>query len=161
MPLTLSGTLLSGALLSGGSNIDFDGGLLLVLVIFGLLFFALQRLLFRPMVALFDERSAAIDGARSEARDLETEAEQKLKTFEAEMKKAMVAATADRESIQKDGVRLERELLARARADADKVTEEATAQMTSEGAKVRADMKIAIPALAASIVEKILGRRPA
>lgn len=152
---------LAGALLSGGSMIDLDGSLVLTLLLFFALLFALQRLVFRPMVALFDARESAIDGAKKEARELEAEADEKLRTFETEMKKAMVGATTERDALRQDGAKLERELLARARAEADKAVEEATAQMETEAAKVRAEMKTSIPALAGSIAEKLLGRRAA
>lgn len=152
---------LAGALLSGGSMIDLDGSLVLTLLVFFGLFLALQRLVFRPMMALFDARDAAIGGARKDARELEAEADEKLREFEAEMKKAMVGATADRDSIRQDGARLERELLSRARAESDKTLEEASKQLETEGAKVRTEMKTSIPALASTIAEKLLGRRPA
>ena len=82
MPSTLPAVLLSG-----GAVIDLDGSLLIQLAIFFAAFFLLRHLVFRPMTALFDAREAAIDGAKREARSIETDAEDKLKAFESEMKK--------------------------------------------------------------------------
>lgn len=141
--------------------IDLDGSLLIQLAIFFVAFELLRRLVFRPMIALFDAREAAIDGAKREARSLETEAEEKLKAFETEMKKVRAEAAADRDSIRQDAQRLERELLAKARVEADGMLGDATAKMQSDAAAIRADMKKTVPALAGQIAEKLLGRKAA
>ncbi|AKF05461.1 ATP synthase F0 subunit B [Sandaracinus amylolyticus] len=156
MPSTLPALLLSG-----GAVIDLDGSLLIQLAIFFVAFELLRRLVFRPMIALFDAREAAIDGAKREARSLETEAEEKLKAFETEMKKVRAEAAADRDSIRQDAQRLERELLAKARVEADGMLGDATAKMQSDAAAIRADMKKTVPALAGQIAEKLLGRKAA
>lgn len=150
---------LTGVLLSGGAIIDLDATVIFQLLIFGAVFFVLRSLVFKPMLALFDARDTAIDGAKQKARALESDAEEKLHTFEAEMKKVKVEATAERDRIRQDGSRLERELIAKARTDADATMSEATTQMANEAAKVRADMKVAMPALAGQIADKLLGRK--
>jgi F-type H+-transporting ATPase subunit b len=150
---------LSAVLLSGGAVIDIDGSLIIQLVIFGIAFEMMRRLVFRPMIALFDAREAAIDGAKRDARRLEGEADEKLKAFEAEMKKVRVEAGGERDALRKDAARLERELLAKAREEADRMTAEATEQMDREAAKIRGDMKNDVPVLAGQIAEKLLGRK--
>ena len=150
---------LTGVLLSGGAIIDLDATVFFQLVIFAAVFFVLRAWLFKPMLALFDARDTAIDGAKQDARALEADAEDKLRTFEAEMKKVKLEATAERDRIRQDGSRLERELIAKARSDADATMTEATAQMAGEATKVRADMKIAMPTLAGQIADKLLGRK--
>jgi F-type H+-transporting ATPase subunit b len=150
---------LSAVLLSGGAVIDIDGSLIIQLIIFGIAFEMMRRLVFRPMIALFDAREAAIDGAKRDARRLEGEADEKLKAFEAEMKKVRVEAGGERDALRKDAARLERELLAKAREEADRMTAEATEQMDREAAKIRGDMKNDVPVLAGQIAEKLLGRK--
>lgn len=149
---------LPALLLSGGAVIDIDGSLLLQLAIFFVAFEMMRRLVFRPMIALFDAREASIDGAKREARRLETEADEKLKAFETEMKKVRIEAGAERDNIRQDAIRLERELLTKARAEADALTAEAEAQMGREAAKIRTDMKASVPVLARQIAAKLLGR---
>jgi F-type H+-transporting ATPase subunit b len=141
--------------------IDLDGSLLLQVGVFFLLYAMLKRWAFGPMLALFDARQAAIDGAKKEARALEAEAEAKLRAFENEMKKVKVEVAAEREAIRQDAARLERELLAKARADADQVLADATAHMMSEAAQIREHIKTETPQLAAQIAGKLLGRKVA
>ncbi len=147
--------------LSGGTLIDVDGSLLIQLGVFFALFFGLRHLVFRPMVALLDARETAIDGAKKEARMLEAGADEKLKAFEAEMKKVKIGAGADRDALRQDAARLERELLAKAREEADATLADATRTMQADAAKIRADMKTSVPLLASQLAEKLLGRKAA
>ena len=141
--------------------IDLDGSVILQLAIFFIAFELLRRLVFRPMIALFDAREQAIDGAKRDARSIEGEAEEKLKAFEAEMKKVRAEAAAERDSIRQDAQRLERELLAKAREEADATLSAATEQMNKDATAIRVDMKTSVPALAGQIAEKLLGRKAA
>ncbi len=150
---------LTGVLLSGGAIIDLDATVIFQLLIFGAVFFVLRAWIFKPMLALFDARDTAIDGAKQKARALESDAEDKLRTFEGEMKKVKLEATAERDRIRQDGSRLERELIAKARSEAETTMGDATAQMAQEAAKVRADMAVTMPALAGQIADKLLGRK--
>lgn len=141
--------------------IDLDGSVILQLAIFFIAFELLRRLVFRPMIALFDAREQAIDGAKRDARSIEGEAEEKLKAFEAEMKKVRAEAAAERDSIRQDAQRLERELLAKAREEADATLSAASEQMNKDATAIRADMKTSVPSLAGQIAEKLLGRKAA
>jgi F-type H+-transporting ATPase subunit b len=153
--------LSSAPQLLSGSLIDLDGSLLLELGLFFALFLLLNRWIFKPMIALFDAREAAIDGAKRDAKTIEAEAEKTLREFEGEMKKVKVEATRERDALRQDAVRLERELVAKAREEADAILGEATSQMNGEAAKIRAEMKTIAPELAKQIAEKLLGRKAA
>ncbi len=62
--------------------IDFDGTLFIQLAIFIVLFFVLRSLVFKPMISLFAAREAAIDGAREEAKKMESEAKKSTGGFD-------------------------------------------------------------------------------
>lgn len=148
-------------LLSGSPILDVDATLFIYLGVFFGLFFLLRSFVFRPMMALFDEREAAIDGAKAEARRLEKRAEDKLAAFEEQMAKVRTEATADRDRLRAEGVRLERSLLEKVRQETDEMVLEARRKMDAEAAKVRAEIATASPALARQIAEKLLGREVA
>lgn len=148
-------------LLTGGAIIDLDGTIVFQLITFVAVFLVLRFTVFKPMLALFDAREKAIDGAKQVAKSLETEADAALKSFEATVKEAKIEAALERDRLRADGLRLERELVTKARLDADKTLAEATQQMTDEAGAVRAGMKAAVPALAGQIAEKLLGRKAA
>ena len=148
-------------LLTGGAIIDLDGTIVFQLITFVLVFLVLRVTVFKPMLALFDAREKAIDGAKQAAKSLETDADAALKSFEATVKEAKIEAAVERDRLRADGLRLERELVAKARLDADKTLADATQQMQAEAGAVRAGMKTAVPALAGQIAEKLLGRKAA
>lgn len=148
-----------GALLLGGAIIDLDSTFFFQLAIFVILFFFLRSVVFKPVLAVLEARETATDGAKDEARDLEAQAKEKLSTFEAEMTRVRVELAADRDKLRKDGAGLERELLARARTDADAILDEAAKAIATESSKVRGDMQSKVPALASDIAEKLLGRK--
>lgn len=150
---------LSFGLLLSGALIDLDGTFFLQLAIFGALFGLLYLFLFKPLLAVFDARDQAIDGAKHKARELEASADEKFKKFESEMKKVKLEANAERDRLRKDAVALERELIAKSQVEAEKITQEANELMAREAEIVRASLKSTVPALASDIAEKLLGRR--
>jgi F-type H+-transporting ATPase subunit b len=152
--------LLNGALLlSGGAIIDLDATIVFQLATFFLVYLVLRATVFGPMLKLFDARDTAIDGAKHKARELESDAEEQLREFEAKVKAAKVEAAAERDRLRQDGQRLERELVARARTEADKTMEDASRRMNEEASAVRAHMKESVPQMASQIAEKLLGRK--
>lgn len=159
MQLLLTALLSGPAFLSGGAIIDLDGTIVFQLITFVAVFFVLRSLVFQPMLALFDARDKAIDGAKSAAKALETDADAALREFEAKVKDAKVEAAAERDRLRADGKLLERDLIAKARVDADKTLADATKSMNDEAEAVRAHMKTSVPALAGDIAEKLLGRK--
>lgn len=150
---------LSFGLVLSGAIIDLDATFILQLGIFFALFLVLSTFLFKPLLAVFDEREKAIDGAKDASRDLEKSADEKFKKFETEMKKVKVEANAERDRIQQEGVALERELLAKSRTETDKILRDAEADLGRKAAEIRNDMKTSVPTLAADIAAKLLGRR--
>jgi F-type H+-transporting ATPase subunit b len=147
------------SLLLGGAIIDLDGTFFFQLGIFLVLLIVLNQLVFRPVLAVLDAREHATDGAKDEARDLEARAREKLAAFEAEMTKAKVELAADRDRLRKDGAALERELVTKARDEADRVLADAATTIERESTIVRGEIKTAVPQLAAQIAEKLLGRK--
>jgi F-type H+-transporting ATPase subunit b len=145
-------------LLSSAPILDVDATLLIHIGVFLLLFFVLRALVFRPAIALFDERERAIDGAREEARQLEREAEGKLDAFEGEMDRVRGEAGAERERLRAEGTRLERSLTEKVRTETEQMVREAEAKMATEAEKLRKDIAASSPVLARQIAEKLLGR---
>jgi F-type H+-transporting ATPase subunit b len=151
-------TVLSSALLSGGSIIDLDGTIFVQLAIFFAAFFILKSLVFNPMMKLFDARDEAIDGARREAREMSREAREKSQSFEDEMRIVRREAGDDRDKLRAEGQRLEREMLEKVRAETSTVLAAAEKKMNAEGDKVRAEIKTQVPVLAKQIATQLLGR---
>jgi F-type H+-transporting ATPase subunit b len=147
----------ASAVLSG-SIIDLDGSFFVQLVVFFVGFFILRSLVFKPMMALFDAREAAIDGARAEAKKLEKTAGSKAGEYDAAMQKIRVEAGAERDRLRKDGQHLEKAILEKVQKDTQAHLASQTAKIEAEGAALRAEIAATVPALARDMASRLLGR---
>ncbi len=146
------------ALLSSGAIIDVDGTLFIQFAFFFLLFFLLRRLVFKPLMAVFEAREKAIDGARDEARTLESKAKDKADSFDEEMRQVRVDAQEERDRLRADGLLLEKSLLEKVRLEAQETLNRANEKMDAEAKKARTEIGTAVPRMAQQIAEKVLGR---
>jgi F-type H+-transporting ATPase subunit b len=117
-----------------------------------------RPLIFRPMIALFEARENAIEGAKLEALRLQDEASAESEEFEVEMRKLRLQAGEERDRLRAEGKRLERTVLDQVHRDTDRQLTEADSKLESEVAKLRADIERSIPALARQIASKMLNR---
>jgi F-type H+-transporting ATPase subunit b len=147
--------------LSSGALIDLDGTLLVLMGVFFITLLVLRAFVFRPMIALFEAREEAIDGARAEARRMDAEARQAGDKFEEEMRRLRGTAATDRERLRQEGLRLERTILAKVQAETRKELTDAEAHVQGEARRLRADIRVAVPKLAGQIAGKLLGREVA
>ena len=150
--------VLSTALLSEGSIIDLDGTIWIQLALFGIAFFILRPLIFRPMIALFEARENAIEGSKLEALRLQDEAAAEGEEFEEEMRRIRLQAGEERDRLRAEGKRLERAVLERVREETDKQLGEADKQLATEASKLRAELTGSVPVLARQIASKLLSR---
>jgi len=147
------------ALLSEGSIIDLDGTIWIQLGLFAVAFFVFKPLIFRPMVALFEARENAIEGAKLEALRLQDEASAESEEFEDEMRRLRLQAGEERDRLRAEGKRLERTVLDRVREETDKQLAEADAKLKTEAAQLRVEIDQSIPLLAKQIASKMLNRQ--
>jgi len=150
--------LLFTALLSEGSIIDLDGTIWIQLGLFAIAFFVFRPLIFRPMVALFEAREQAIEGAKLEALRLQDEAAAEGEEFEEEMRRLRLEAGEERDRLRAEGKRLERTVLDRVREETDRQLAEAEGRLQRERTKLRSELTEAVPSLAKQIASKVLNR---
>lgn len=147
--------------LSSGALIDLDGTIVVLAVVFFVTLFILRSVVFKPMIALFEAREQAIDGAKREARKMEGEARQAAEKFEEEMRGLRASATAERERLRQEGQRLERSILEKVRQETQKELSDAETRVQGEARRLRAEIDTTVPKLASQIAEKLLGREVA
>ncbi len=146
------------ALLSEGSIIDLDGTIWVQLGLFGIAFLLYRPLIFRPMVALFEARENAIEGAKLEALRLQDEAAAETEEFQDEMRRLRLQAGEERDRLRAEGRRLERTVLDRVREETEKQLAEADARLAKEAAKLRSELDVSVPMIARQIATKLLDR---
>lgn len=157
MPTILSAISLS-AILSGGSIIDLDVTFFVQLALFFVAFIFLRSLIFKPMLALFEERELSIDGAKAEAKRMEADAAEKGEGFDSSMRKLRLDAGDEREQLRVQGRRLEANVLEKVREETQISLAEAEADLDREAGKVRTEMGKQIPAIAREIAQTLLTR---
>ena len=146
------------SLASGHPLIDFDGTIIIQLVLFLVLFVIANRFLFQPYLQLRERRKAGIDGARAEADRMTAEADAKLADFEKQMAVARDRANEEGRKVRLEAAEHERQVTDQARASAQKAIDEAQAAMRRETEAARAQLMPQADALARTITSKLLGR---
>jgi F-type H+-transporting ATPase subunit b len=131
-------------------------GLTFQVINFLLLLYILNRLLFKPLLARMDERSAKIskglEDAEVAARDRElARAEREAAVSEARKEAAALLANAN-----KIATDTRDEILAKAREDAEKVTERAREEIIAEKEKAMAELRSQVADLALDAAGKLV-----
>jgi F-type H+-transporting ATPase subunit b len=124
-----------------------------------LLTVALDRLLFRPMTRIMHEREGAIRSARELAEESRARAQAAADEFDAQTRAAR--AELYRQMDEKRRAALERRtaLVAATRQEVDRATREATERIQRQADGARTQLERDADVLAATIVERVLGRK--
>jgi F-type H+-transporting ATPase subunit b len=149
------------SLAGGHPLIDFDGTVVVQLVLFLVLFVIANRFLFQPYLVLRERRKAGIEGARDEADRMSAQADAKLADYEKQLTVARDRANEQARKVRLEGIAHEREVTDAAKAAAQKATDEAQATMRRETEAARAQLMPQAEALAKAISAKLLGREVA
>jgi F-type H+-transporting ATPase subunit b len=156
MPFSLS--LLTAPISHEPQLLDLDATVFVQLGLFVLVVFALTRFLWGPYLRVRSERTTRVEGYRSEAQRLESEADARLARAEAALAEARKQGGADRAAARADAQAHEQVLLAEAQADAQKALREATGRLNSTLTQERAKLQTVATAVGREAARKILGR---
>jgi len=149
------------SLAGGHPLIDFDGTVVVQLVLFLVVFVIANRFLFQPYLQLRERRRAGIEGARAEAERMTAQADAKLADYEKQLTVARDRANDEGRKVRLEAAAEERKVTEAAKASAQKATDAAQAAMRSETEAARAQLLPQADALARSISSKLLGREVA
>ncbi len=139
-------------------NVDVDLTFLVELVLFVALTLILKPVLFDPMLKLFEERERRIDGAKLQARKIDERSATALARYEAEMAKARLSASAERDKIRAEGVAREQQILGAVRAATSKVLDDGKRAAHAEADRVRAALNVQGAEVARELASRVLGR---
>ena len=142
----------------GGNIISPDGSLVLILFLFIIFVFVLNRILFRPVGRVLDERQTLTEGAANEARAAVRRYEARLAEYDATIRQAR--AEGYRRSEQERAAALEerRRIIEAAKQQANGLIEQARHEIEAQAANARAALESEARQIAAQISRTILGR---
>ena len=140
----------------GPSLIEINWTLGVQLISFLLLLAVLSKLLYRPLLAALEGRTAAIEQQLAEAQAAREEAQRQLGAMEERIRAAQADAQALRERALREAAELRERLGAEARQEAARLVEAAQAQVGQEVRRARAELRAEVGTLAIQIAERLV-----
>ena len=114
--------------------------LLIQLLLFIGLLVWLSRVLFKPLLALFEERDRRIQGARLEAEVLQKQAQQKLAEVNARILEAQKEAQRHLNVLQTEGARFYREMVEAAKQQSNAELQKARQRLKIDFEQARTEL---------------------
>ncbi len=139
--------------------ITLDYTVVIQIVSFLLLWFLLNRILFRPFLTLLSERERRTEGVKAQTASLMEEAERMRAAYEGGIAKAREEGGRAKEAILTDARQARERLLAQARDEAGKILQQARYEIQGELQRGKAFAAREAEGIARQMAEKILGRR--
>ncbi|HBZ71256.1 MAG TPA: hypothetical protein DEP35_16610 [Deltaproteobacteria bacterium] len=130
----------------------------LLIVLFLLLVPVLNRLLFRPLLGVLDERDQKIEGTQERAAQLGQQAEAELARYEAAVRAAHAEAERARKAALEVAQTRHAESVAAARSESAHVVESARRELTGALKEARSALQAQTRELAQEAAARILGR---
>lgn len=121
----------------------------------------LQKIFFKPMARILEERRKETEGVRELAQRAFEAAEKKTSEFERALQLARAEIHQEHEKLRQQWIAEQTERIAQARAEADRQIEEAKQQIAAEVRQAEAHITMSVDALGEQIVNSLLRRRAA
>ena len=125
---------------------------------FGILFFLLYKYAFPSLLGMLEEREKKIKDSLDQAERHRSEAERKLKEYEAKLAASAKEAEALLAQAKERAQRLMEENEQRMTADAERIKGDATREIETERRKAIQDIRSQTTDLAMMVAEKVVGR---
>jgi len=136
--------------------INLDRSLIVQVVNFLILLAILQRLLYKPLLAKMQERTAAIQKSLEEAQAARAEAARRQAESEARLRAAYAEAAAIRAQALKEAAEERQRLVDAARAESQRLIDGARAQMEADVRRAREELRREVAELATTVAEKLI-----
>ena len=130
---------------------------ILALVVFGLLFFAVKKFVVPNFEKTFADRTAAIEGGLQAAETKQAEADAKLAELEQQLGDARHEAARIREEAREQGAAIVAEMREQAQTEAARIVEHAHTQIEAERQQAVTSLRAEVGSLATSLAGRIVG----
>jgi F-type H+-transporting ATPase subunit b len=138
--------------------VDIDGTIFVQFGIFIVLLFILTKFVFRPYLAMLKDRDENIDGARSQAAEMNEKADNDLNSYEDKIMAARKEAASVRSVFREEGEKEASDLLGKARAESDAKVETSRQKIRQSADAARLALRTRADRIAKEITTKLLGR---
>lgn len=131
--------------------------MVLSLVVFGLLFFAVKKFVVPNFEKTFEERTTAIEGGLAAAETKQAEADAKLAELEQQLGEARHEAARIREEAREQGAAIVAEMREQAQAEATRIVEHGKVQIEAERQQAITSLRSEVGTLATGLAGRIVG----
>lgn len=142
----------------GGNIISPDGSLVFVLFLFIILVFVLNRILFRPIGRVLDERQTLTEGSANEARAARRTYEARLAEYEGTIRQARAESYKRSEQERAAAIEERRKLIDEAKMQAHEQIDRAKQEIEQQVDLARAALESESRQIAERISRTVLGR---
>jgi F-type H+-transporting ATPase subunit b len=141
-----------------GNIINPDISLVVILILFVLFVFLLNRLLFKPVSRVLDKREALTEGATAEARAAARQYHARLAEYESSIRQARAEGYRKLEQERAAGLEKRRGVIERAKEEASGEIDRAKSTLAGQASEARATLEAESRQLAERISRTVLGR---
>ena len=131
--------------------------IVLALVVFGLLYYAVKKWVVPNFETTFAERTQAIEGGLAAAETKQAEADAKLAELNQQLSEARHEAARIREEAREQGATIVAEMRQQAQSEAARIVEHAHTQIEAERQQAVTSLRTEVGALATSLAGRIVG----
>lgn len=128
---------------------------------FLLLMVILNKILYKPILKVLDERDARIVGGQERAKKLLEESQGILKNYNDKLYGAKIDAMTVKNSSRKQAVGQANVIIEEARRSAETIVLDVQKEMAEEIARVKKELEPEVGVMAGTIAQQILGRKVA
>jgi len=129
------------------------------LILFLIVLFSLNYLLFRPALRLLDKRKNATVGVKAEIVRLGSLTEERIKQHEEKIAQAKAQGATIKEKIRKDGEGEAGKILGQAKLEADRHLTEMQKKLAQEQSEARLQLRKTVEDLGKGVAERILEKK--
>ncbi|MEU5565831.1 F0F1 ATP synthase subunit B [Micromonospora musae] len=126
-------------------------------IAFIVLCFVLMKFVFPRMEQTFQARVDAIEGGIKRAEAAQSEANQLLEQYRAQLAEARTDAAKIRDDARADAEGIRQDILAKAREEADRVIQAGKDQLAAERATIVRELRTEVGTIAVDLASKIVG----
>lgn len=131
--------------------------IVLSLVVFGILFFAVRKFVAPKFEEIYTERTKAIEGGLAAAETKQAEADAKLAELEKQLADARHEAARIREEAREQGAAIVAEMREQAQAESTRIVDHGKAQIEAERQQAVTSLRAEVGTLATTLAGRIVG----
>ena len=138
--------------------VNIDSTLFIQLVLFLLLIWILNQVLYKPLLRIMDRRKEILDKAQEEVKTVQETIDRRVAEYEEKIRAAKMEAMGQKGDLAKEGAEAAKAITDKAKAEIAVMMGEFQAKLEKELAAAREVLRNQSIRISSEIAEKVLGR---